>query len=201
VAAAALSLAASSGAGFEFVPESGLPGAMRLTRSTFEGQGTGYTARVQRIDEAERRAYLERVTGHPVDPFAAEPGRAPRYLTFLIEIRSDAAGSLVFQPQNCWLVTDRKEVLYPVGIDGLRTTYALSGLELGTAFEAAKPAVLEGSRTLEPGQALTGLLVYPVPRSRARRLTLDLQFATPDGEVVRLSAPYRRVKRAPGGVR
>lgn len=167
---------------------------MRLSHSTFEERGPGFTARVQRLDAAERQAYLRQVAGSPVDPFAGRPDEAPRYLTFLIQIQNDSDGSLVFQPQNCWLVTDKHEVLYPTGLEGLRTAHALVGVEMPPAYERSKPTVLEDSRTLEPGQSLAGLLVYQAPQPRTRGYRLDLQFATAAGEIVRLAAPYRRVK-------
>jgi hypothetical protein len=192
--ALALCPAAAGAPEAPFVPDADAPGAMRLSRSTWEDRGPGFTVRVQRLDEAERQAYLKEIVGAPVDPFPSRPDEAPRYLTFLLQIENASGGSLEFQPQNCWLMTNKREILYPIGIEGLRTSHDLVGAEMAPAYERAKPGVLEDTRTLAPGQTLTGLLVYRAPLPKTKSFQLDIQFATADGEIVRLAAPYRRVK-------
>ena len=100
-------------------------------------EGPGYQIRLRLMDEAGRVAYLVRTTGHRVDPFGSPPDREARYLTFLLEMANSSGSPLQFQTSSAWLQTG-KEVLSPIGIEGLASAARTAGLDIGQAYERAK---------------------------------------------------------------
>ncbi len=185
-----------AGARHVFVPDPDREGAAMLQGSTWIGVGPGFTLRVQRIDERQRLAFIEKLTGVRTDPFATPAGATPRFLTFVMELENNGAGSLDFRAQQCWLVTNRKEFSSPMGMDTLRGTYGLVGEEPGPAYERVGSAFLPATRTLEPGQSLAGLAVYNAFHPATRRYKVEIQITTSSGNAVTVSAPYKRVKQA-----
>jgi hypothetical protein len=180
---------------FVFVPDPGADGAAILSGATWTATGPDFTLRVQRIGEDERRAFIEKITGSPTDPFASPPDRPPGFVTFVMELENNGAGNLVFRSQQCWLVTDRNEILHPIGMEGLRARYGLVGREMGPAYDRSVTAVVPTTRTLYAGDSLTGLLVYRAFKPKTKRYRLDIQITTASGDVSRVTIPYRRIKK------
>jgi hypothetical protein len=181
----------------EFVPDvaSGRQiGAPPLVGATWTDEGPGYTMRLQRITDEQRQAFFRRMTESPTDPFASRPDEPPRYQTFLLQIENKSDGSLMFQSKHCWLKTDRNELLTPIGLGGLRSSYGVMGREMAPAYESVAPAVLEGSVTLQPGESIAGTLVYKMFKPKTSFFKIDVQLTTSAGDVVKLVAPYRRHK-------
>ena len=165
-----------------------------LSGSTWLGLGPGFTLRVQRVDEAQRLAFIEKVTGIATDPFATPPGQEPRFLSFIAQIQNNGAGGLVFRAQQCWLVTNKKEHLNPIGMESLGATYSVMGGEMSPAYKATTSAFLPASRTLMAGESMAGLLVYNMFKPGTRKFKLDIQITTPSGDVVAIKTPYKRIK-------
>lgn len=177
-----------------FRPDTTARNAPGRSGDTWLAQAPSYAVRLRLIDDAERLEFLRKTTGFVVDPFASHPDTTQRFLTFLLELENQARGPVVFEPRSCWLVTPRPQVVSPIGLEDLRTTFNMVAQEFPAAYERARPAILEASHTLAPGESLAGLLVYPAPGSRTQRFRVDLRFVLPEGEQVMLSAPYRRPK-------
>ena len=180
---------------FVFVPDPEAAQSAMLSGETWVATGTDFTLRLQKIDDQERRAYIEKVTGSATDPFASPPGQRPGYVTFLMQLENHGAGVLNFRSQQCWLVTNRNEHLHPIGMEGLRAEYGMVGRDLGPAYERSLEAVVPTSRLLEAGRTLAGLLVYRAFKPSTRRYRLDIQIAAGTGDVAWISAPYRRIRK------
>jgi hypothetical protein len=195
----ALCCASSSLAGeppeFVFVPDPDVDGAAMLSGATWVATGPDFTLHIQRIGEEERRAFIEKITGSPTDPFASPPGKPPGFVTFVMELANQGAGNLVFRSQQCWLVTDKHEILHPIGMEGLRARYGLVGQEMGPAYERSVTAVIPTTRTLYTGDSLAGLLVYRAFKPKTKRYRLDIQITTASGDVSKVIIPYRRIKK------
>lgn len=203
LAACAGKVLAGAPAGFEFVPDPGAGTTAILSGSTWIATGPEFTLRLQRIGEPERRAFIEKATGSRTDPFASPPDRPPGYVTFVMQLENNGGGSLVFRAQQCWLVTNRKKILSPIGAEGLRASYGLLGREMGPAYESGLSAVVPTTRTLEGGESLAGLLVYRAFDPATKRYRLEIQITTANGDVTMITAPYRRLKnkKKPSGDR
>ena len=186
---------------YVFVDDPEADGAAMLSGSTWVGLGPGFTLRLQRVDETQRRAYIQKVTGVATDPFASPPDQEPRFLSFLMQLENNGAGSLVFRSAQCWLVTNKAEHLNPIGMDMLRATYTVMEAEISPAYERVGSAFVPSNRTLDPGESMAGLLVYNMVKSGTRRYKVDIQITTPSGDVVPVTAPYRRVKLGKGDER
>jgi hypothetical protein len=181
-----------------FVPDPEAEGAALLSGSTWIGLGPGFTLRVQRIDEAQRLAFIEKTTGLRTDPFAAPPGKEPRFVTFIAQLENNGAGGLVFRGDQCWLVTNKNEHLNPLGLESLAAAYSVMGGEMSPAYKVTAGAFLPDSRTLQPGESIAGLLVYNMFKPGTKKFELDIQITTPSGDVVSVGAPYKRVKLEKG---
>ena len=69
------------------------------------------------IDGAARGAFIERVTGLTVDPFAASSERTERFVSFLLHVRNTGDGKLAFNPYYFWLKTNNGEhYRYPIAL-------------------------------------------------------------------------------------
>lgn len=183
-----------------FEPDTRAKGSALLEQATWVQQTSNYGVRVRRLDAGERRAYLQRVAGAVVDPFASPENGAERFLTFLLELENRAADPLFLHIDACRLVTgSRGAIITPIGLEGLQAAYGLLGQDLPQAYLKAGPAILEGSRLLEPGQSISGLLVFSPVTPRTKSFRLELHFTLASGESVGMSAPYRRAPLARAG--
>ena len=189
----AVALAADP-ADYAFVPDPEAEGASPLSGATWTAVGPGFTLHLQRIDEAQRQAFIEKVTSVASDPFAAPRGARPRFLTFVLELENSGSGPLEFRAQQCWLVTNRRQYLNPLTLETLRADFSLVGGELAPVYERTGAAFIPPERLLAPGERLVGLLVYNMPEPETRRYKVEIQVTAPTGDVGLLSAPYRRVR-------
>jgi hypothetical protein len=188
--------AADGGAEIEFVPEPSPAAQEQLVGTMWVLETPECTIRLQRIGEQDRRTYIERVTGSETDPFASPPDQRPGYLTFLAEVENHAKSDLIVQPATWWLVTDKKEIINPIGIEDLMATYEALGQQMAPVYERARPAVLAQSKVVEPGGSVSGLLIYRnLKNLKAKRFSVDALLTAPDGTLLRLHATYRRVKK------
>jgi hypothetical protein len=165
-----------------------------LDGRTWIEEGPGCEVRLRLLTEVERLAYLEETTGYAIDPYATPPDREPRYLSFLLEIENRGDGPLLFQSQNAWLRAGT-QIQSPLGIDGLSSQYEVVEMKMGAAYERARPAILEGSSTIEPGETKRGILVYRRVKERTKKFFIEFQLTMSNGDVLRTHAPYRLVKK------
>ena len=149
---------------------------------------------LREIDQQERLKYIEGATGLAIDPFAAPPGKDPRFLSFLLVIENRGDTAVGFNALDCWLKTNRQKIETPLGLTDLSFDYHMAGVDLPPAYERISPLMLEGARTIIPGDSLSGLLVYHVVDPKTRRYHVDVDLIPPSGDIVRFRAPYRREK-------
>jgi hypothetical protein len=144
-------------------------------------------------------AYIKHVTGLEVDPFLGPPDAAPRYISFILEVENRGEDSLGFHPRNCWLSSNKSaDTQTPMALSDLSFDFRTLSVPFPGSFEKIGPALLEQSVTVAPGESVAGLLVYRAIDERAKRFSVDVQLALPSGDVVRFSAPYRKIKEKKG---
>jgi hypothetical protein len=180
-----------------YEPDLDRAGDLVLEGSTWTREAEEYTVLLRELDSAERLRFIESRTGVSIDPFAAPPGRSPRYLTYLIFLENRGESAIGFNALSCWLKTNREEILTPVGLTDLSFDYQLAGLELPAAYERIAPALLEGAQTIEAGASMAGLLVYHAAHARTKRFHIEVDLLPKSGEVIRVRAPYRRLAEEP----
>jgi hypothetical protein len=178
-----------------FVPDPDADQAPVLQGSTWVTEGPSYALRLQRLSEAERLAYLEKVTGVQIDPFASPPDRETRFMSFLLHIENRGESALEMNPIHCWLKTNKGELQTPLGLNDLGFFYRVAGGNLPPAYVRVQPALLESTRTIYPGDSIHGLLIYRELESNNKNFRVDVQLSLPNGETERFSAPYRRLKK------
>jgi hypothetical protein len=152
-----------------------------------------FRARLTPLDDDGRQAFL-REREVPVDPFVTGPDPSSRFLTYLLEIESHLPGTLVFQPQNCRLITRTKEIRYPVDLPDIQSTFSLLGREMPAAYALVRPALFDGEVILRQGDRVSGLLVYRAIDPRTRSFVVELVVTTPAGQPIVWHAPYRRAR-------
>jgi len=179
-----------------FVPDpehAAAPGAPRLAGETWIAESAAVVLRVQWIDDAQRRRYLDHVTQLDIDPFASPPGQPARFVSFVLEIENHGTDGLAFNPRDCWLHDDRSPGPGTVfGLGDLGTAYRLAELQLPAAYERVAAAVLENPLVVPPGGKVSGLLLYRARSPKAKRLRLDLAWTASTGAEARCEASWRR---------
>jgi hypothetical protein len=176
----------------ELVPDAARPGPVVLRGSTWTLETDEVTIHLRQVDDAERLNFIGHVTGLAVDPFGSPYDEPPRFLSYLVHIENRGPESLEFNPVHSWLTTNRKQILYPLGMTDLHSMYHEGGMELPDTYERVGPAVLEQARTIDAGTALSGLLVYRIVDARTRSLQVDIELTRPNGKAVLFAAHYRR---------
>ena len=177
----------------EYVPDPSSPGAPPLEGTTWIIEDPHFTARLSRLHDADRRAFLEKA-GAFADPFTPTSENSEGFITFALELESRTEGSLVFQPQSCRLITNRKEFRHPLDLPTIESTYGLLEQEVPPAYRAARPALFDGERILHAGEKASGLLVYRGIDPKTRSFVVEIRLTTPQGEVVGFHSTYRRLK-------
>jgi hypothetical protein len=183
----------------EFEP--GLPGedGTLLVGSTWTKEADEYAIRLQKLTDLQRLAYIKHVTGLEVDPFLGPPDKAPRYISFILEIENRGEDGLGFHPRNCWLSSNKAaDTQTPMALSDLSFDFRSLSVPFPQIYEQVGPALLEQSVTVAPGQSVAGLLVYRAIHERAKRFNVDVQLVLPSGDVVRFSAPYQKIKEEKG---
>jgi len=181
------------------VPDWSMPGPLVLRGETWALESDEITIHLRQVNDEERRNFIGQVTGLGIDPFASPAGEPARFLTYLVRIVNDGDESLEFNPVHSWLTTNRKEILYPIGLTDLQSIYHEGGLELPAAYERIAPAVLEYARTIERGTTIAGLLVYSMVNARTRSCQIDIELTRTNGKAVLFAAPYRRPPKGESG--
>ena len=196
IACSVIAARAASDAHPVFEPDIDAAQGLTLQGRTWSREDASLTIHLREVDQAERLNYIEGATGVRIDPFAAPAGSEPRFVTFLLVVENKGDVAVGFNALDSWLKTNRQEIQTPLGLTDLSFDYHTAGLELPAAYESISPVMLEGARTIIPGDSVSGLLVYRVVDSRTKRFHVEVDLIPPSGDVVRFNAPYRRSKPA-----
>jgi len=171
------------------------PGNLELNGQTWVAEAPSFVLRLQLIDDVQRLAYIEHVTGLSVDPFLSPPEKEDRFLSFVIEIQNRGEAPLSFNPRGAWINTDiQNDAQSPIGLEDIGFAYRMTDREMPPAYSQVAPALLEHPLFVNPGSSASGLLIYRSPSPKTRRMELDLALSLPSGDVVRFNAPYRKSK-------
>ena len=179
-----------------FEPDVEAAEGLNLQGETWTREDELFAIYLREIGQEERLKYIEGATGLTIDPFAAPPGEDPRFLSFLLVIENRGDAAFGFNALDCWLKTNREKIATPLGLTDLSFDYHMAGMELPPAYERITPLLLEGARTIIPGDSLSGLLVYRVVEPKTKRYHVDVDLIPPSGDIIRYRAPYRREKNA-----
>jgi hypothetical protein len=188
-AACALAVAADP---IEFEPDMLFEGEMQLSGKTWSQDEKQWAVRFQRLTDDERAAYFKHRTGVEIDPFRPPPGEQQRYSTFLIQVENPGESPVTFNPFDCWLVTNNREILYPIGMAELGASYRQIGADLPESYRRVSPLLMQTESTLFPGDAVDGLLLYRIFKNKTKTFHVDIKLTLGNGNVAKTSAPYRR---------
>lgn len=174
------------------VPDWSKPGPLVLRGATWALETDEVTIQLRQVNDEERKNFLAQVTGLGIDPFASPKDEPARFLSFLVRVENRGDEPLEFNPVNSWLTTNRKQILYPIGLTDLQSMYHEGGLELPVAYEKIAPGVLEHARTIERDATIAGLLVYRIVDARTKSYQVDIELTRTNGKAVLFTAPFRR---------
>ena len=177
-----------------YVPAPETEGAPQLDGDTWIGAGPLHSIRLTRIGDEARQAYIRKAVGSDTDPFASRPDQPEGYLTYLLQLANPGDAALIFNPGHCWLFTGN-EVRTPLGPADVSFSYQLADSGFPPAYEKAGQVLLHRMRVIEAGESLHGLLVYRAPKPSTRNFTVDVQLSLSTGDIVKFSAPYRRLTK------
>ena len=175
-----------------FEPDVEAAEGLTLQGQTWTHEDEFFAVYLREIDQQERLKYILGATGVKVDPYAAPAGKGPRFISFLIVIKNNSESAVGFNALDCWLKTNRNKIETPLGLTDLAFDYHMAGMELPPAYERISPVLLEGARTIIPGDSMSGLLVYRFVEPKTKRYHVDVDLIPPSGEIIRIRAPYRR---------
>jgi hypothetical protein len=175
-----------------YIPDVEKAEGLELQGKTWTHEDEFFSIYLRELDREERLKYILGATGLRIDPYRAPPGKIPRFMSFLILIENRSEAAVGFNALDCWLKTNREKIATPLGLTDLAFEYHVAGIELPPAYEHISPVMLEGARTIIPGDKLSGLLVYRQVEPKTKRFHVDVDLIPPSGEVIRFRAPYRR---------
>ncbi len=171
------------------------PGKPTLVGNTWALEGPFGAFRAQKLDGAQRLAYIEHITGVAVDPFATRIDQPDYYISFVIELENQAAGQISFNPGSTWLVTNREwEIQSPLGLNDLGFLYRVAGKALPPAYERIGDAIIADPVLLSPGESISGLLMFKAVHPKTKWMKLEPVLTLPTGDILRFSMGYQRPK-------
>jgi hypothetical protein len=194
-------LAGEGGPAPGYEPDMESESAASLQGSTWVGGGEEWSFWFKELDDSERLNFIQRATGLAVDPFLGRPDQPPGYHTFLLVIENKSSGQLAFNPASCWLKTNREKVLLPRGASDISFNYRITGQELPVAYGTVLESVFDRAMTINPGQRVSGLLVYDRVPENTKRWHVDLRLILSDGERGAFDVPYVRKKKGEKGTK
>ena len=185
-------LLAASGVPPAFAP--GEPaGGVQREGEAWSMRTDAYAATLERIDDAERWAFLRSHSKAATDPFAATGGAG--FITFRFELESLRAGTLVFDAGSCRLVTQDKTTRYPLDLPTIESTYGMHDRDIPPAYLTVRGALFDGTVFLEQGQRVEGLLVFQNVPERTRAFSVEVVLTTQNGDQGRFTATYKRARK------
>lgn len=156
----------------------------------------GYVIRLTPLGEEGRRAYIEGLTGHHVDPFATRDGQEQKFVTFLLEMANREKGVMVYQPQRTWMKTRNAQIHLPLDLPTMRSVYAMHTTDMPEAFAAAGRALFDGETTLNEGEGRSGLLVFEALDPWPKTIwSVEFPVTIGNGELVQFVAMYSSLDR------
>ena len=175
-----------------FEPDVEKAEGLTLQGQTWTHEDEQFSVYLREINQQERLKYILGATGVKIDPYAAPAGKGPRFHSFLLVVKNHSDSAVGFNALDCWLKTNKDKIATPLGLTDLAFDYHMAGMELPPAYERISPVLLEGARTIIPGDSLSGLLVYRFVEPRTKRYHVDVDLIPPSGDIIRIRAPYRR---------
>lgn len=175
----------------------------------------GFEVTLDLVAGEERRRFVSAALGRDLDPFetldrlqkeldvaAAGSGRPGvsgfSMVTVLMSVRNKSGGTLVFNPQNIVLMTDRPDFLEPLDATRAYELFRAAGLQPDEFMSDLHRALYDTSPSLRPGESVSGLLAYAKPRPEIKKATLDFSFFSIDSEPFSFGVPMRQIEwRAP----
>ncbi len=133
-----------------------------------------------------------------MDPFAARPTGEAVFVSYVLEVENRSGAVLSLEPDACLLVGPDRQLRTPLDLASIEAAYGAADRPMPPVYERVRPALLESSVLVRPGQRAEGLLVYRVPRS-LRRFQVEVALTTAAGERVGFAAPHRRARRSRPG--
>jgi len=177
-----------------FVPAAETEGAPELDGATWVGAGPMHSIRLTRIGNEARQAYIRESIGSDTDPFTSRPDQPEGHLTYLLQISNPGDSALIFNAGHCWLFTG-KEIRTPLGPADISFAYKVAESGFPPAYENVGRVLLHGTQMIDPGKSIHGLLVYRAPKQGTRKFKVDVQLSLGTGDIVKFSAPYRRMTK------
>ena len=110
-----------------------------LQGKTWTREDELFAVYLREINQQERLKYVQGATGLAIDPFAAPPGKDPRFLSFLLVIENRGDAAIGFNALDCWLKTNKQKIETPLGLTDLSFNYHVAGVELPPAYERISP--------------------------------------------------------------
>jgi hypothetical protein len=179
---------------FRFIPDPEMAKGATLDQTTWKLETDTFRVHLQRLNNEQRLAAIKHLSGLEIDPFAQRPGQPPNFQTFLLILTNHTEESLFFNTSKCWFKPNTAHLETPLNLQRVRSIFRTSGLEMPGAYEKLDRVLLNGETLLQPGETVTGMLVYKFPSPRIKRFTIDVPLTLSRGDGVSLRAGWRRIK-------
>ncbi len=145
------------------------------------------------MNDEERKNFLAQVTGLGIDPFASPKDEPARFLSFLVRVENRGDEPLEFNPVNSWLTTNRKQILYPIGLDR-------PAVDVPRGWARAARGVREDragrARACPHDSSATRrspvCWCIAIVDARTKSYQVDIELTRTNGKAVLFTAPFRR---------
>ncbi len=179
---------------YRFIPAEDMAEGATLEGTTWKLESDTFRVHLQRLSNEQRLAAIKHLSGLEIDPFRQKPGMPPTFQTFLLVLHNESEESLFFNTAKCWFKPNTAHLETPLDLQRVRSLFRTSGLEMPGAYENLDRVLLNGEMLLQPGETLTGLLVYRFPSQKIRRFTIDVPLTLSRGDGVSFRAGWQRIK-------
>ena len=177
-------------------PDPTQPGAGKLQGETWGKESESASLWLTRIDEATRRAFVQRRSGLAADPFMTARGpESGGFIAFHVLVENRTETRLVFQPQACRLQTSGRDFQSPLDLPTIIAAFEISDRRPPAHIERIRSAIIDGEVVLNPGETRDGLFIFRAIDPSTKRFQVDIGATLTRGEPFGFSAFYKKRKK------
>lgn len=160
-----------------------------LARTNIKGLGIA----IEYADARRRAEFLKGLGPAVADPFATQPGRPERALTFVVTFDNQSPRDAVFQPGNVAILTDGGDRAFPLDLTDLYLSAERAGVEdLQQVVDRATTIMFDSSTSIPSGASTSRLLAFRPLEGKWKQFQVHFSFLQVGTETHSASFTFRK---------
>ena len=153
----------------------------------------GLTVTVEVADQVRRAEYLRAVDPGMGDIFPARAGRPDRRLAFIVTLANAGPDTVVFNPGNIALATDKGEHVFPLDQSDFYMAAEQAKVEdLQRVLDRTSQVLFDQSVQLRPGENVTRIVLFKALEAKWKQLQVHFSYVQIGSETHTLTFSFHK---------